>query len=156
MSERRDQLRATVTRAHTELAHILDSLSREELDRSTSNEGWTGKDVLAHLSSIEARLREQVHCALQEGAWAPPETIDAYNAHKVEERERWTVEQLRSELDQECASTLALLDGLPEDQFDRAFDHPRRGRTTAEWVFLHIAEHVETHAQEISAAARGR
>lgn len=154
-TDRHAELRTVLSEARSELLRTLNSLVADDWGRPSPNEGWTAKDTLAHLCTIEERMRTQVQCALEGGAWAPAEDIDTYNARKVQERRGWTVVQLREELEREEATTLATLESLGEGDLDRAFTHPRWGRTTAEKVFLHIADHLRTHTREIAVRSPG-
>ena len=150
MADLQAQLRAEVLGAHRDLAELLDGISPAEWERPTPNEGWRVKDTLAHLCTIEQRLRGQIECILQ-GTPFPTEDIDSFNARMVAERRDRTVAQLRGELDREQAATLALLDGLVEADFAKFADHPRRGRIDPERVFRNIPDHIRRHTEDIQA-----
>jgi uncharacterized damage-inducible protein DinB len=150
MAGNRDALRAEIVSAKQELLQTVDSLSPEEMLQRTPNEGWTAKDTLAHLSTITSRQREQVKAAI-EGRALDAEPIDDYNDHKVTERKNWTVERLRAELEAEHAETLALLDGVSDDDLQRPFDHRRLGRITVERLWQNIPQHFRNHTADMAA-----
>ncbi len=151
MADLQAELRTEILAAHRDLADALDRLTPAEWGRPTPNEGWTVKDTLAHLCTIEQRLRGQIDCILQ-GTPFPTEDIDSFNARMVRERRQRTVPQLRSELDQERTTTLALLEGLKAADLEKAADHPRRGRINPEMVFRTVPDHVRRHTEDILAA----
>jgi uncharacterized protein (TIGR03083 family) len=146
-----DELRA----ARAEVLDLVGPLSPAQFDRLTSNEGWSVKDTLAHLSSIEARLRTTMQHAVEGRAWpddAP--NIDTYNARSVDERRSWTAEAIVAELRQTGPETEAAIDRLNPADLDREWDHPVRGRVTVEALARIAARHLRSHATEIAAALR--
>jgi uncharacterized protein (TIGR03083 family) len=150
VADRRTALREQVVRAHQELESALDTFQEGDWSKLSPNEGWTAKDTLAHLCSIEARQRSQVQVILKGGDY-PMEPIDEYNAREVAERQHLSVEQLRAELAQEHAATVALLDQVQEADLDRFYDHPTRGHVTIEGIYQTINRHTHTHTEDIAA-----
>ena len=146
----KDELRANLVEAHQELVALLDSMTPAEMDRLSPNEGWTAKDTLAHLSTIEIRMRGQVQTVLA-GLPFPRDNVNDFNEAQVAERKDWTVGQLRDELEREHGLTLALLEGLSEEALAREFDHPRRGRIPLAGIFPIIPNHMRTHSADIAA-----
>ncbi|HVA26199.1 MAG TPA: DinB family protein, partial [Chloroflexota bacterium] len=109
-----------------------------------ADEGWTNKDLLAHLASIEGRIRDQVQCAWGRQPW-PTDTIDEYNDRNVAQRRNSTVAQLGDELKHEAAVTIALLESLDEADLAHGFQHPRRGEVSLdEWLRI-IPNHIRGH-----------
>ena len=152
---RLEELRTSMVEAHKALVSALDGFSRAELDRPSSNEGWSAKDTLAHLATIEDRQRQQVRAALDGTPWTPTDDINTYNERKVAERRNWPLDQVLEELEHEHHATLSLLDQIEEADLDRPFNHPRRGPMTIHQMFGHMPEHTQMHTAEVLAAARG-
>lgn len=150
MAGLREELRANIIAAHHDLVWTLDSMSPDEMLRLSPNEGWTAQDTLAHLCTIEERLRGQVQCVL-DGAPFPSEDVNTYNERKVAERQSWSLAQLRAELESERAKTLGLLETLGEETLTQEFDHPRRGRVPLSSIWQTIPNHMRTHTQDIAA-----
>jgi uncharacterized protein (TIGR03083 family) len=150
MTDLQAELRAEILAAHGDLVGVLDGLSPAEWERPTPNEGWSVKDTLAHLCTIEQRLRGQIDCILT-GVPFPTEDIDSFNARMVAARRGRTIAQLRGELEQERATTLALLDRLSPADFEKSAEHPRRGRMDPERVFRNIPDHMHRHTEDILA-----
>ena len=55
MSDRVQQMQEETAAARDAVLALVDGLSAADFDRPTVNEGWSVKDTLAHLGSIEAR-----------------------------------------------------------------------------------------------------
>jgi uncharacterized protein (TIGR03083 family) len=85
-------------------------------------EGWTCRDVLAHLAGGDDRMLQSVLQAVIAGDDVPPEVLhpdtDAENARGVAARRDWSIERLIDELERDGAETQALLAGLREEHRD--------------------------------------
>jgi catechol 2,3-dioxygenase-like lactoylglutathione lyase family enzyme len=139
-------LGAELDNGHARLRAALDNLASPE---AAAYDGWTKKDMIAHLTSIESRLREQIQHGARGLAWQPAEDVDTFNAREVSIRRGWTLDQLRDELDRQSVETRALLATLSEEDLDRPFDHPRRGRITVENLWRTIPRHLEEHMADL-------
>ncbi|MEA2639601.1 MAG: DinB superfamily [Chloroflexota bacterium] len=151
MADRRATLRQALTDAHDELNATLDSFQADDWRKLSPNEGWTAKDTLAHLASIQPRQRGNIGCIL-EGTPFPTEDVNSYNDRMVAERQNQTAEELRAELAEDLRATLAVLDKVQEADLDRWADRPGRGPQSVEGVFQQVANHMLTHARDIAAA----
>jgi uncharacterized protein (TIGR03083 family) len=151
MADRRTEAREAFEGAHRELRLTLDAMTADDLQHESSNPGWSAKDLVAHLSSIDQRLRGQMQAAIDGAPWAPAEDVDTFNERMVAERRSWTEEQVRAELDRSRDETLSLFDSVKEGDLDRYIDHPRRGRQTILDLCTNAARHIQTHANEIAA-----
>jgi len=136
---------------YQDLDRILAAFSDAELQRASSNEGWSGQDVLAHLTTIEERTRGQINAALNGLDWNPAEDINDYNARQVSARRGQTFQQLKADLAKEHQQTLGMLKNATEADFDKEFTHPRRGRITLAQLCEQTVNHVRTHSAEIAA-----
>jgi uncharacterized protein (TIGR03083 family) len=156
MADRLAELRADIAAAHDELLQLLDRMSPEDYSRATSNEGWTTRDLMAHLATINQRLRDQVKTAKTGGQYSATEDVNVYNERQVAERRNWNLQQVRKELEDDHAATLAAIDGLTEADLEKGFQHPTRGWRTIELSLTGIATHFGTHTGEIAAALPAR
>ncbi len=153
MSDRKRQLQDDIATARGEVLGLVSGLSREQFDRPTANAGWSVKDTLAHLSSIEGRLRSMWQHALDGQAWpAADSSVDAYNDRCVAERRSWTPEAIVAELEQGGRETESFLDRLAMDDFDRQWNHPTRGTVTIQALAEIVPRHLRTHCQELQTA----
>ena len=150
MADRKAEIRSQMFDAHRQLLDTVERLPESAWSQPTpGNDGWTAKQTLTHLCTIEERLRSQVQ-AIVNGTAYPSEDVDVFNARKLAERAGHTVAELRAELEKERAMALALLDGLSESDLDRSIEHPTRGQITAERPFRIIADHMGRHSRELT------
>ena len=150
MADRRDEIRTAFESAHRDFRQALDAMSPADMMKESSDPGWTNRDIVAHLASIDQRLRGQINAAVNGTPWNPAEDVDTFNARMVEERRPWSLEQVRAELDKSRDETLALFNSVDEGALDRFIDHPRRGRMSILDLVSNAGRHVQTHASEMS------
>ncbi len=151
MADRRSEARNGFESAHRELCQLVDAMSAEEMQRESSNPGWSARDLMAHLATIDERLRAQMQAALDSQPYESLEDVNTFNERMVAERRNWSLDKVRSELDQQRNATLALFDSANDSQLDNAIMHPRRGRLTLLDLAKHAGEHIRTHSSEIAA-----
>jgi uncharacterized protein (TIGR03083 family) len=154
--DRSQQLQDEAAAARDAVLALVDGLSREQLDRPTTNEGWSIKDTLAHLGSIEARVRLMIRTVLDGGVWTGDQAdLDAYNERCVAERHSWAGDAVISELRQSGQETAALFAQLTPENLDHEWTHPIRGPMTIEQTAGIVARHLRSHAEELRAALQG-
>jgi catechol 2,3-dioxygenase-like lactoylglutathione lyase family enzyme len=146
---RRAAIGSALDQAHAQLRASMDHLTNPDA-AVEGYDGWSKRDLIAHLTSIEARIRDQVQCAMRNTPWQV-EDIDVFNARQVALRRDWTLAQLRQELEDEIAASSALLGSLSEADLQRPFDHPRRGRITVEDLWSTIPRHLQQHLSDLEA-----
>ncbi|MFN8526671.1 MAG: DinB family protein [Chloroflexota bacterium] len=153
MTERvRELVKATVA-ARAKVIDLAGHLSPAQLDTATANEGWTIKDTLAHLSSIEARVRAMLTAAINGAPWSADRAdLDAFNLECVKARRSWTAAEIIDELRQTGAETDAVLAGLSGVDLDREWSHPIFGPMTIERTAGIIARHLHAHSLQLEAA----
>jgi uncharacterized damage-inducible protein DinB len=139
-------LQDSVREAHVRLRSAVESLDDPEAPMP-GYPGWSKKDLIAHLTSIEGRIREQVQCAIDNVPWTP-EDIDTFNARQVTARRAWTLDQLEREMEDEAAATEHLLASLDDQALGRPFDHPRRGRIAVADLITIIPTHIANHLKD--------
>jgi hypothetical protein len=153
MADRKKALIESVETARREVLDGAAGFTAEQWSRASDNEGWSAKDTLAHLASIEARLRAMLQLVLDGGTWpvdAPD--LDAYNARCVAERRAWPPEQVIAELRASGAETRRFLEALQSDDLDRRWTHPARGEVTLGALVEIIPRHLREHGEQIRAA----
>jgi uncharacterized protein (TIGR03083 family) len=121
----------------------------EDWDQPSALEGWTRKDILAHLAGGNDQLLQIVlrgvtsHTAI-DPALLDPDT-DVENARRVAERRTWTIDELIAELERDGHETQALLSKLrPEDE---GLQQPGSPLTLGQFLEIvrlerHDAEHL--------------
>lgn len=132
--------------AHQTLVDALQSFPRAMWRFKPAAEGWSIHEILVHIADSEANgyIRGR-RCIAEPGAAVSP-----YDGM------RWSAELRYTEQDPDDAlemfrlmrkRTHALLISLPEDAWQRTFQHPERGPMTLDgWLDLyarHIPEHID-------------
>jgi uncharacterized damage-inducible protein DinB len=155
-----DELRTS----RDEVLRIVRALPAERLEEGRYENGWNGRQILAHIASIEwsyPRLIDIARDAASEpsatpGAADPPTRTmrggnDAYNDRQVAKRAHLSVAELLTEFEQNRAATIAAVEAAD----DRLFARPIRSAggivgPLAE-VFHQVAvAHVLGHARDLS------
>jgi hypothetical protein len=149
-------------RAHDGLLRAIYSVADDAWqDQSETVPGWTYHDILAHLSSNEARRRTRLLSAIVDPAEFADylETIndiDAWNEQSVSERREWPVSKLVDELLAgwyEIRKVLARF--KPEHLRSEVILGPER-RIRATEFLERMAGHTTTHAGQLVPASRSR
>lgn len=153
MDQQREKLRQRLDESRRELLASAAHLEPAGLAALTANPGWAVRDVLAHLAGAE-RGHQQVIRALLAGQAPdlPGFDLDAFNAADVAARQGASLAELLGELASNRNDTLALLETISPDDWQRGGYHPGGFDTTIEGVFRIIAIHEKRHAKEIRAA----
>jgi uncharacterized protein (TIGR03083 family) len=153
MSDRKQQLADEMTAARVEMDQAVAALTDNQLSRPTTNEGWNVRDVLAHLSSIEARMRERWEHILRGVPWPGEGTsVDDYNARCIAERRSWSTQQILEEFKRSARESLAFVERLQPGDLDKTYQHPSRGTVSLETQIRGVARHVKAHLSEVKAA----
>ncbi|MSP21982.1 MAG: DinB family protein [Dehalococcoidia bacterium] len=119
------ELLAKLDEERTELLGALDGMSDEAAefrpsDRAHGEEGWSVKEQLAHLAEMETTYRAWVHRAVLESNPDLAEgTVREPVTYRLEDAERVPLAEHRAELVEQRVRTLAVLDALALDEFDR-------------------------------------
>jgi len=150
MSERKAAIAAALTATRDQLQAITSGLQEADWQRPTPNEGWTIKDVLAHLTASEPGLVVMARRILndEESAVAGFD-VHRYNQRQVEKRRERSGAELLDDLAAARQETLALLAELSEAQLDKPGRRTTGEETTLEGVFRQISGHTETHTADI-------
>jgi uncharacterized protein (TIGR03083 family) len=153
MGDRVQQLQEETAAARDAVLALVDGLSAADFGRPTVNEGWSVKDTLAHLGSIESRARTVLERGLRGETWtATRADLDAYNAGCVAERRAWTPEAVVAELRETGQETARVLGRLRSEDLDREWQHPLFGVRTIEWTARIIATHLQSHLKDLQTA----
>lgn len=146
MHEMRGQLFATVGAMTEEQAEVR----RPELD---GEEGWSAKDVLAHLRGMDAGYRRTVLQALGDSATNVSQRVreasgepPADAPHYLETSHNSTVLDLVRELERERSITMEFIAGLTLEQFDQSASNQLFGELTVmQWLrsyYRHDRQHI--------------
>ena len=129
------------------LTAAVKGLSDAQLDTSYREGGWTVRQLVHHFADSHANSYIRFKLALTEDS----PTIKAYDedAWARLPDSRMPIEPSLEFLTGVHARLVTLLESLSEEQFQRAFTHPRHGRLTVatnlaiyDWHSLHHVAHI--------------
>ena len=149
-----------------EVLAILRGLPLERLEEGRYENGWNGRQILAHLASIEwtyprlidiARDAPAADTAASTPGAETTRTMrggnDAYNDRQVAKRAHHSVDELVSEFEQNRAATIRAVEAAEESLFTRRIRSAGGVTGPLALVFYRVAvDHVLGHARDIAGA----
>jgi hypothetical protein len=133
-----------------ELLTLVDGLDRAALAWRPPGGGWSIRDNLAHLADAERAHRRFVGAVLK-GRSTRLEgfDLDRWNQEHVARRAGQSVDEVLDALRSERQETLAFIEALPRDAWERGGDHPALGEVSVRQVIRVIGVHERMHLMEI-------
>lgn len=158
------ELRDTIEAAHNRLDAALRTLNDDQLTAPMLEAGWSVRDVLAHLTFWEYRLRYGLsHPADTTSPAVPPEFTDV-----VDEGEAWgetinqrvyaqnrdrSLDEVRHDAATSYAETLAAITALSDDDVFKPSGLSRSiKRDVLDFIAGNTYEHYEEHSEAIERA----
>jgi len=154
------ELLAALRASRDEVVAIVRALPAEALEQGRHESGWNGRQILAHLASIEWTYPRLIDIAREAGAPTPagetPPTRamrggnDAYNERQVAKRAHLTAAELLEEFERNRAATIRAVEATDEALFAREIRSAGGVTGPLALVFHRVAvEHVLGHARDI-------
>jgi len=145
-----------------EVVALVSSLPPARLEEGRYESGWNGRQILAHIASIEwsyPRLIDIARTPPSDESAPPTRAMkggnDSYNDRQVAKREHMTVAELLAEFDGNRAATIAAVEAADEALFARRIRSAGGVVGPLALVFHQIAvAHVLGHARDIAGDAR--
>ena len=142
---------ARLERSRRSLMEAIAGLDEEGFRARAQHGGWTAAETLSHLLSTERIILERAQAALtQEGYRVISQTEDE-RQEGARLAQRMPVPQIVHGLLAQRRDVVTLLEPLSPRQLSRPYRQESRGELTVGWLFQHIAEHEEEHAEQIRA-----
>lgn len=141
-----------------EVVAIVRALPPARLEEGRYENGWNGRQILAHIASIEwsyPRLIDIARTPPPPAEEAPPTRSmkggnDAYNDRQVAKREHMTVAELLAEFEKNRAATIEAVEAADDELFGRRIRSAGGVVGPLALVFHQIAvAHVLGHARDI-------
>jgi uncharacterized damage-inducible protein DinB len=133
-----------------ELLHSIASLSRRELTEIQIYEGWTVKDVLAHVIGWDQRVLKTLPLILQNQASEVASVeVDDFNRKSVNAWRDKSWAEVLSEVQSTHRRILEVLVGLDHMEIDMRRQRNERIITIRSYVIDIMIEHDREHAAEI-------
>lgn len=136
------------------LGYLVEQTSHADATQyRDGGDGWTVLEVMGHLYDFEPVFMERVRLTVEQDTPALPvpgadELVSAgnYNSrHLAEVYNQWVIHR---------KNHLAYLRGLDEAAFDRAGQHPKRGRLTVDQQLMLACWHDLNHLRQMTQTLR--
>lgn len=121
----RESLLAALRAQGDEVATALRSLSADALARGAYEQGWSVRELAAHVASIEWTYARLVDLAAQEAGGGSGQAsgtspdMDAYNQRQVAKRAAASITELADEFARNRARTIAAVESAPDELLAR-------------------------------------
>jgi hypothetical protein len=152
------ELLAALAMSRDEVLALVRAMDPARLEEGRYENGWNGRQILAHIASIEWSYPRLIDIARTPPApieQAPPTRTmkggnDAYNDRQVGKREHMTVAELLAEFETNRAATIQAVEAADEELFARRIRSAGGVVGPLATVFHQIAvAHVRGHARDI-------
>jgi uncharacterized damage-inducible protein DinB len=159
----KDELLEALRASRDEVMQIVRAIAPERLEEGRYENGWNGRQILAHLASIEWTYPRLLDIARDAGetppaaAEPPTRTMrggnDAYNERQVAKRAHLSAAELLAEFEQNRAATIRAVEAADEALFARRIRSAGGVVGPLATVFYQVAvAHVLGHARDIAEA----
>jgi Mycothiol maleylpyruvate isomerase N-terminal domain len=162
------ELLAALRASGDEVSRMIRALPAERLELGCYESGWNGRQILAHIASIEwtyPRLIDIAREASLAGATSPAPPAgevptrtmrggnDAYNERQVAKRAHLSAAELLEEFERNRSATIRAVEAADDALFARRIRSAGGVTGTLANVFYRVAvEHVIGHARDIAGA----
>jgi len=152
------ELLQALATSRDEVLTLVRSLPPQRLEEGRYENGWNGRQILAHIASIEwtyPRLIDIARTPPAEEATLPTRAMrggnEAYNDRQVSKRAHLTVPELLAEFETNRAATIRAVEATDEALFARPIRSAGGVAGPLALVFQQIAvAHVLGHARDIA------
>jgi hypothetical protein len=155
-------IKEKLTAERVKLLESFAELPRETILRPFGEEGWSIKDLLAHLAMAESvnvkfakmMVTKDSPAQLKELAADYPDFpgefgLDKFNAWMTERWRAKSLDEIFAALDATRVDTLAWLETLSPAQLERSGEHAVWGKLSVKGVFRILVLHDKTHRGDI-------
>jgi len=155
----RAELLQALHRSRDEVVALVRGLAPERLEEGRYENGWNGREILAHIASIEwtyPRLIEIARTPPTPAGEPPPTRApksgnESYNERQVAKRAHLTVAELIAEFETNRAATIRAVEAADEALFGRRIRSAFGVVGPLATVFYQVAVvHVLGHAHDIA------
>jgi uncharacterized damage-inducible protein DinB len=159
----KSELLAALRRSGDEVVRIVSDVPAERLEEGRYEKGWNGRQILAHIASIEwtyPRLIDIARAPARSAANEPPTRAmrggnDAYNDRQVAKRAHLSAAELLEEFEKNRAATIQAVEAADEELFTRRIRSAGGVVGPLAEVFYQVAIlHVLDHARDIAGGTR--
>jgi hypothetical protein len=139
----------TLARTPSVLHALLDSLP-DEATTTPGPEGWSARDVLAHLLSVHYASNLQRVRWMLDADDPPIANIDEEQVLESSGMRAWPVSRLLDEFAAARGEAMEMVRAVRPDQLSRTGRHEVAGTITIEGILHHVAYHDLIHIAQIA------
>ena len=154
------ELLAALRSSRDDVLAAVRGLPAEALEQGRYEGGWNGRQILAHIASIEWTYPRLIEIAREAPASSQMTDLlptramrggnDAYNERQVAKRAQWTVADLLEEFDRNRKATISAVEAADEALFTRRILSAGGVTGPLASVFYQVAvEHVLGHIRDL-------
>lgn len=128
-----------IERAHADIVRLYQSVPVNAIEEAVLPNGWSVKDVIAHLAAWEWRCASLLEQSFTSDALlkADPD-VDALNREFYEERQAWSWEEVEYDFRAAHRALIKAIHDLPADRLSDTIVQ----QTIAEETWQHYADHL--------------
>lgn len=153
MTTNKNDLIRDLRAAHEGLRAALDDLPPERVVYPLA--GWTVQDIVGHLAVWYGERIKGVSALRRGEAYRIPNfDMDAFNQRTVEEHRGQTFAAVRAEWEQAYAELIALLDLVPDGDYEAEMTLPWGAQGTLGLFIVRLVEHIQEHHADMLNVAR--
>jgi uncharacterized damage-inducible protein DinB len=145
-----DELVQKMAAERSALLDALESLSEEDASRSMKDGEWNAKQQMSHLCEMEAAYRAWVERALEEDGANVDNVRGERVAIPLEEANAHTVAEHTGEMRRQREQTMALIQSLGPDDFERRAENKLFGSLTVMQWLRSYYRHDRMHVDQLS------
>ena len=147
-----DSILPKMEATHQKFKAFVTGLDAAVVQQPSPANAWNPREITGHLVDAERAHRRFIEAVASGNPPTKLENFDlnAWNAGRIAKRADQTLAELLAAYDQERAATVAVLQGLPDDAWEKAGDHPALGHVTVEYVARVIGLHERAHLKEMT------
>ncbi len=151
MSSPLENILPKMAATHAKLVAYVAGLDAQARQQKASAATWDPRTIVGHLVDSERAHRRFIEAVAGDIPPARLENfdLDAWNAARAAKRAAQPLEELLALLEQERQTTIAVLQGLPDDAWEKRGEHAALGNVTVLFVARVIGLHERAHLQEM-------
>ena len=155
MADRKQEIIAVLERSAEETVAFYSALSPDALEHPVYTEDiqWNGRQILAHLVTIERSMHWLFRNLLDGGPGSPEDfDIDRFNRSQPAKLDHLALPELIERFRQVRTETVAIVAGMTDADLDREGRHPFHGHGRLERFVRWAYEHQRLHEADVRRA----
>jgi hypothetical protein len=147
-----DEIKKKLNDSMSTFEHVVNNLKEEDLNVKIQerDQGWTVIEILRHVQNSENGMVRNIQGILAGGEGVPKDfDLTRYNKRANEKMEGITFDQIKENMRMYRQNTLALLDTVKDEDWQREGRHPTLDVYTVKKIFEIIAGHPIAHLKSI-------